>query len=95
VRGVLGATVVSAGLVPSDVNASPKTTHQNHSGTKARTLGSGKNWIEVSYGIGLGCMGMRFNRSFVPERDKMIGLIRKAYDMGVNLFDTAETTHLM
>jgi aryl-alcohol dehydrogenase-like predicted oxidoreductase len=33
---------------------------------------------------------MSWNRSFVPDRDKMVALIRKAYDMGVNLFDTAE-----
>ncbi|MGC4051420.1 MAG: aldo/keto reductase [Paludibaculum sp.] len=57
---------------------------------KTRALGSGKNRIDVSYGIGLGCMGMSWNRSFVPDRDKMVGVIRKAYDMGVSLFDTAE-----
>ncbi|MBU6343276.1 MAG: aldo/keto reductase, partial [Bacteroidetes bacterium] len=40
--------------------------------------------------MGLGCMGMSWNRSFVPDKKAMIDLIRKAYDMGVNLFDTAE-----
>jgi len=55
-----------------------------------RTLGSGKHSIKVSYGMGLGCMGMSFNRSFIPDKKPMIELIRKAYDMGVNLFDTAE-----
>jgi aryl-alcohol dehydrogenase-like predicted oxidoreductase len=41
--------------------------------------------------IRLACMvrKLRWNRNFVPDRDKMIALIRKAYDMGVNLFDTA------
>jgi aryl-alcohol dehydrogenase-like predicted oxidoreductase len=57
--------------------------------TKQRYLGSGKNKIEVS-ALGLGCMGMSWNRSFVPEKKPMIGVIRKAYDMGVTFFDTAE-----
>jgi aryl-alcohol dehydrogenase-like predicted oxidoreductase len=87
---MLGAAVVSAGFASSDADASPKTAQPNRSGIKARTLGLGKNTIEVSYGLGLGCMGMSWNRSFVPDRDKMIALIRKAYDMGVKLFDTAE-----
>ena len=56
---------------------------------KQRTLGSGKHSIAVS-ALGLGCMGMSWNRSFVPDRKNSITVIRKAYDMGVNLFDTAE-----
>ena len=40
--------------------------------------------------MGLGCMGMTFHRSFIPDKKTMIGLIRKAVDMGVNFFDTAE-----
>ena len=40
--------------------------------------------------IGLGCMGMSWHRTFVPDRKPMIALIRKAYDMGVTFFDTAE-----
>lgn len=54
-----------------------------------RTLGAGKNTMEVSP-VGLGCMGMSYHRSFIPERKYMITLLRKAADMGVNLFDTAE-----
>ncbi|GAB2817340.1 aldo/keto reductase [Ferruginibacter profundus] len=65
-------------------------TKNNTPGTKSRTLGSGKHSIEVAYGMGLGCMGMSWNRSFIPGRKYMIATIRKAYDMGVNLFDTAE-----
>jgi len=87
---MLGVAAVSTSLAPSNASASPKTAQTNRSGIKVRTLGSGKNTIKVSYGLGLGCMGMSFNRSFVPDRDKMITVIRKAYDMGVNLFDTAE-----
>lgn len=55
-----------------------------------RVLGSGKHSLKINYGIGLGCMGMSWNRTFIPERQPMIALIRKAYEMGVNFFDTAE-----
>jgi aryl-alcohol dehydrogenase-like predicted oxidoreductase len=87
---MMSATAVSATLAVPYVNASSKPTHQNRTVSKVRILGSGKNTIEVNYGLGLGCIGMSWNRSFVPDRDKMIALIRKAYDMAVNLFDTAE-----
>ncbi|HWJ27720.1 MAG TPA: hypothetical protein VNS32_14330, partial [Flavisolibacter sp.] len=35
---------------------------------KTRTLGSGKHSIQVAYGMGLGCMGMSYHRSFVPDK---------------------------
>ena len=54
-----------------------------------RVLGSGKHGIEVS-ALGLGCMGMSYHRSFIPDRKAMITLINRAADLGVNLFDTAE-----
>lgn len=54
-----------------------------------RTLGSGKHAIQVSP-LGLGCMGMSYHRSFVPDKNAMMALLRKAPDMGVNFFDTAE-----
>ena len=57
--------------------------------SKRRYLGSGKNRIEVS-ALGIGCMGMSFNRSFIPDRKNSISVLRKAYEMGVNFFDTAE-----
>src|SRR5512135_2035033 len=49
----------------------------------------GKSNLEVS-AIGLGCMGMSFG--FGPPKDKpeMISLIRKAVELGVTFFDTAE-----
>lgn len=56
---------------------------------KHRTLGSGKHSLSVS-APGLGCMGMNYHRSFVPDRKIMLALIRKAAEMGVTLFDTAE-----
>jgi aryl-alcohol dehydrogenase-like predicted oxidoreductase len=57
--------------------------------TKRRTLGSGKNSLQVS-ALGLGCMGMSYHRGPVPDRKVSIALIRKAADEGVTLFDTAE-----
>lgn len=49
----------------------------------------GKSGLEVS-AIGLGCMGMSF--SYGPPKDKqeMISLLRKAVELGVAFFDTAE-----
>jgi aryl-alcohol dehydrogenase-like predicted oxidoreductase len=69
--------------------------NKEHSGSmsktslKERTLGSGKSAMKVS-SLGLGCMGMSYHRSFIPEKKYMITLIRNAVDIGVNLFDTAE-----
>lgn len=54
-----------------------------------RKLGSGKQSLEVS-AVGLGCMGMSYHRSFIPEKAVSLKLIRKAYDSGVTFFDTAE-----
>jgi aryl-alcohol dehydrogenase-like predicted oxidoreductase len=53
-----------------------------------RKLGK-SNPLEVS-AIGLGCMGMSF--SYGPPKDKqeMITLLRKAVDLGITFFDTAE-----
>src|SRR6202162_4239404 len=49
----------------------------------------GKSKLEVS-AIGLGCMGMSF--SYGPPKDKqeMITLLRKAVELGITFFDTAE-----
>ncbi len=55
-----------------------------------RILGTGKHSLKVNYGLGLGCMGMSWHRTFIPDRKPMIALIQKAYDMNVNFFDTAE-----
>src|ERR1700726_258639 len=52
-----------------------------------RILGNSK--LEVS-AIGLGCMGMSYHRGPAPDRNAMIGLIRKAVELGVTFFDTAE-----
>ena len=40
--------------------------------------------------IGLGCMGMSWSYSPVPDRHAMLTLLRAAVDRGVTFFDTAE-----
>ena len=57
--------------------------------SKSRKLGSGVHSIEVP-ALGLGCMGMSYHRSFIPDRKATIDLLRKAPELGVNFFDTAE-----
>ncbi len=52
-----------------------------------RTLGTGG--LEVS-ALGLGCMGMSFGYTPLPDRKEMISLIRQAVEKGVTFFDTAE-----
>lgn len=54
---------------------------------KKRKLG--KSGLEVSE-IGLGCMGMSFGYGVIADREQSINLIRKAVDLGVTFFDTAE-----
>lgn len=49
----------------------------------------GKSKLEVS-AIGLGCMGMSFGYGPAANKKEMITLIRKAVEMGVTFFDTAE-----
>jgi aryl-alcohol dehydrogenase-like predicted oxidoreductase len=54
---------------------------------KKRMLG--KSGLEVS-SMGLGCMGMSFAYGPAPDKQAMIALIRKAVELGVTFFDTAE-----
>ncbi len=49
----------------------------------------GKSGLEVS-AIGFGCMGLNFAYGQVMEKADAIALLRKAYDLGVTFFDTAE-----
>src|SRR3954447_3830413 len=49
----------------------------------------GKSGLEVS-AIGLGCMGMSFGYGPAGDKQEMISLIRKAVELGVTFFDTAE-----
>ena len=50
----------------------------------------GRTGLQVS-ALGLGCMGMSTNYGSVTDRNDMISLIRRAVDLGVTFFDTAET----
>ncbi len=52
-----------------------------------RTLGS--SGLHVS-AVGLGCMTMTGGYSGTPDRNEMISLLRRAVELGVTLFDTAE-----
>jgi len=54
---------------------------------KRRKLG--KSGLEVS-AIGLGCMGLSFGYGPATDKQDAIKLIRRAYELGVNFFDTAE-----
>jgi len=49
----------------------------------------GKSNLEVS-AIGLGCMGMSSGYGPAADKKEMISLIRKAVELGVTFFDTAE-----
>jgi aryl-alcohol dehydrogenase-like predicted oxidoreductase len=49
----------------------------------------GKSGLEVS-ALGLGCMGLSFGLGPAIDKQEAIWLIRKAVEMGVTFFDTAE-----
>ena len=49
----------------------------------------GKSGLDVS-AVGLGCMGMSWSYSPIPDRNAMLDLLRAAVDRGVTFFDTAE-----
>lgn len=84
----LGATLL-AGSTFSTTHSSSMEKYNENSGSKYRTLGTGKHSLKVS-ALGFGCMGMSYHRSFVPDRKAMIALLRKAPVLGINFFDTAE-----
>ena len=49
----------------------------------------GNNGLEVS-ALGLGCMGLSFGYGPATDKHGAINLIRKAFELGVTFFDTAE-----
>ncbi len=49
----------------------------------------GNSGLEVS-ALGLGCMGLSFGYGPATNKEDAIKLIRKAYELGVTFFDTAE-----
>lgn len=54
---------------------------------KTRKLGN--SGLEVS-ALGLGCMGLSFGYGPATDKQEAIQLIRKAYELGITFFDTAE-----
>jgi len=54
---------------------------------KTRKLGN--QGLEVS-ALGLGCMGLNFGYGPATEKNDAIALIRKAFELGITFFDTAE-----
>jgi len=83
-----GLALAGAAVLPVIANASSLQALQSHDSTKLghRRLGN----LEVS-SIGLGVQNMhRTYQTTIPSRPEMINIIRKAYDNGVTLFDTAE-----
>jgi aryl-alcohol dehydrogenase-like predicted oxidoreductase len=49
----------------------------------------GTSGLAVS-ALGLGCMGLSYHRSSTLDRNEAIALIRRAVDLGVTFFDTAQ-----
>jgi aryl-alcohol dehydrogenase-like predicted oxidoreductase len=49
----------------------------------------GKSGLEVS-ALGLGCMGLSFGLGPATDKQTAIQLLRKAFELGVTFFDTAE-----
>jgi aryl-alcohol dehydrogenase-like predicted oxidoreductase len=85
---LIGGALMSSGFT----NPFKEDNDQNNLSMKesgSRILGRGKHQVEVS-ALGLGCMGMSYHRSFIPDKNAMVKLIRKAPDFGVSFFDTAE-----
>jgi aryl-alcohol dehydrogenase-like predicted oxidoreductase len=81
--GIAGCTSSSNNV--NAKNAKPLDPKQS----KTRTLGTGEHGIAVS-ALGLGCMGMSYHRSFIPDKKAMIDLLRKSPELGLNFYDTAE-----
>ncbi|MDO4703350.1 aldo/keto reductase [Tannerella sp.] len=89
-------TLVTGGLFAAPLTScslkaeSPSPAKENlRESIRKRTLGTGKHALDVS-AVGLGCMGMSYHRSFIPDPKKMETLLRQAVDRGQNFFDTAE-----
>src|SRR5207249_1535808 len=62
-------------------------TQRKKSNMQKRKLG--KSNLEIS-ALGLGCMSMSFGYGPAADKQEMISLIRKAVELGVTFFDTAE-----
>ncbi|WP_416437560.1 aldo/keto reductase [Phnomibacter sp. MR] len=79
-----GASFLSSSAKAASVFAPQQ--HTPHTAVGRRKLGT----LEVS-SIGLGVQNhWRTYQTTIPSRSEMLNIIRKAYEMGVTLFDTAE-----
>ena len=77
------------GMFSQDKPLSPSSIAPNQSLiTQRRTLGSGKNSLEVS-ALGFGCMGMNYHRGLHPDRSAMIKLLRQTAERGGRRLDCA------
>jgi aryl-alcohol dehydrogenase-like predicted oxidoreductase len=87
-----GLALVGGAFLPGVVNAIPGPSTGDQSDSQATTASKRRKLgtLEVS-SVGLGVQNMhRTYQTTVPYRPEMIKIIRKAYDSGVTLFDTAE-----
>jgi aryl-alcohol dehydrogenase-like predicted oxidoreductase len=86
---------LAGGSVIASVAGAQKTEQQNNKGSQNTLAGtlSGRRklgTLEVS-SVGLGVQNMwRTYQTTIPTRAEMLNIIRKAFDQGVTLFDTAE-----
>lgn len=85
-----GAALFTSSAISTATNTNTESKENyNLVKSKKRVLGSGTHSLEVS-ALGLGCMGMSYHRSFIPDKKEMITLLRRAYELGMNFYDTAE-----
>jgi aryl-alcohol dehydrogenase-like predicted oxidoreductase len=86
-----GLVLAGGAMLPAGCKTSVGATGTNTTTTKTQVTTRRKlGTLEVS-SVGLGVQNMpRKYTTEVPSRSKMIDIIRKAYDQGVTLFDTAE-----
>ncbi len=89
VLATIATPLVSFGA-EKNIPMATETTLGSKGKTRVRVLGKGIHSLKINNGMGLGCMGMSYHRSFVPDRKAMIELIRKGPELGINLYDTAE-----
>lgn len=85
---ILGAAFLAAPTAVVNAASSRPSTLPQAGLTQKRVLGTGSARLEVS-ALGLGIMGMNYNRSQSPDRKQCIALIHEAVERGVTLFDTA------
>ena len=88
-----GFTAAGAALLGSYANAAQRMGGNSADGLQTHNMAASRRklgTLEVS-SIGLGVQNMwRTYQTTIPSRPEMLNIIRKAYDQGITLFDTAE-----